>query len=1250
VKVAFWSFARLARVVALGGLVGLLSQCSSGSDRSALPRISDQPGPGVIPDACATPNEGCQCDEPDEAVACGVAARRVGDYVWCAEGTRVCGGEGTWGECLDTKTVRRRVSTLRPQTLGSSESCAEENPCDPFCNDFDDDGTDVTDPDGDVVVTPDGITLVESVPPTSSPCVALAITPTPSTLTITALDPLGPTNTRQFTPVLSEAGCFVGTPEILWGLDRYDIATISDTGLVTVFAPIAGPITVSAHIGNLSATARLNIVVNVTETTPGVPTGLVNAMESTANTDELTLLYPYADTVFPLGLLPPLLQWEAPQAATAVKVSLRYPSSGPALFRWARVGEEGETLPLDPPNETIVLPEGQRRAFPIEVWRAFEQTVNRNRTVSGDRGEFVIQRFAGGTVRSAIERPVRFAEEPLRSSIYYRSYGTRLVENWGPTYAEQTIGGGARFGAATLALTPGASSPTVAAGHDSATNGSGCRACHAVSADPSVLVTNMHMADAPTEPGQTGSTLFRVGSDPPNAGSPFTMPSPTNGLFSWPAIFPNGRFMLTNAGPSRDFRGSPLPGGLDGSAGSVDHRLYSLQEGMQGMELPLAGFPAGLRAAMPAFAPDGVHVVFNHWQGDLSGVPGDGHSLGVGHFDVELMTFYSFGRFTNNAGACSSTSFGGIVSTERCTDVWPSFVPDDVGAVFAREVFGNGSVPREVNGAEAIRYSDFGGTRAGCSGADPSLHCGNQGTRSELWWVAETAAAQTAPLRNANGRNPDDTLYIPTRTHGGDADGICETGEACMENNPASDGNDDWICDAGETCQEYNQLCAELDSDGVGDDDALCEPGEVCLENNFAVGGDNDRVWEPEAGESCWLRNFPCREWDTGEGAADGNNDNVCDPGELCVEENGAVGGDEDGRWEENETCAVNPSRQNNVCDPGEICAEALANHIASDEPVLNYEPAVNPTPAGGYYWTAFTSRRMYGNVATMNPWWSDPRDRPIGGQYGPPTKKIWVTALDLNPGAGTDPSHPPFYLPGQEYLAANSKPVWVRDECTRASSTRSDATTCRGDLDCCLGGVDSTCSLDASSVASGNPVRHCIPSFAEDCIADDSPTQCSSDAQCCGSDSVCASGVCRVPPRILGYGAGEFVRTFESECEPGAHPVWRLFEWRADVPAGTQIVFDAQSAQTIADLEEAEFVEIGRATPDNSNLMDFTASEDEVDAILRAATKQDDPEYDGERSLEYLRITMRLTPSEDRLAAPTLRDWHLVYDCLDAE
>ncbi len=110
----------------------------------------------------------------------------------------------------------------------------------------------------------------------------------------------------------------------------------------------------------------------------------------------------------------------------------------------------------------------------------------------------------------------------------------------------------------------------------------------------------------------------------------------------------------------------------------------------------------------------------------------------------------------------------------------------------------------------------------------------------------------------------------------------------------------------------------------------------------------------------------------------------------------------------------------------------------------MNFEPTVNPVPSGGYAWVVFTSRRLYGNVATVPPYFSDPRFHDISKT--PTTKKLWVAAIDLNAPPGTDPSHPAFYLPAQELLAGNSRGFWVVDPCKK------DGNGCETGDECCGG------------------------------------------------------------------------------------------------------------------------------------------------------------------------------------------------------
>jgi hypothetical protein len=163
--------------------------------------------------------------------------------------------------------------------------------------------------------------------------------------------------------------------------------------------------------------------------------------------------------------------------------------------------------------------------------------------------------------------------------------------------------------------------------------------------------------------------------------------------------------------------------------------------------------------------------------------------------------------------------------------------------------------------------------------------------------------------------------------------------------------------------------------------------------------------------------------------------------------------------------------------------AAGVANHDDDDQ--MNYEPTVGPIASGGYAWVVFTSRRMYGNVAQ-----GDPYASPDG--LTPVTKKLWVAAIDLHPTPGKDPSHPAFYLPGQELLAGNMRGFWVVDPC------RPDGASCETGDECCGG----YCRPNASgTLTCGNIKTGCAREFERCAVAND----------CCGAGQgyECVGGFC---------------------------------------------------------------------------------------------------------------------------------------------
>ncbi len=154
----------------------------------------------------------------------------------------------------------------------------------------------------------------------------------------------------------------------------------------------------------------------------------------------------------------------------------------------------------------------------------------------------------------------------------------------------------------------------------------------------------------------------------------------------------------------------------------------------------------------------------------------------------------------------------------------------------------------------------------------------------------------------------------------------------------------------------------------------------------------------------------------------------------------------------------------------------------ARDE-AKNFMPTVAPVASGGYFWVMFTSRRTYGNKLTGS---------------DADTKRLWVAAFDISAPPGVDPSHPAFYLPGQELESGNTRGFWVLDPC------KSDDATCESGDECCGG----RCAPKGSppELRCSIPDSSCSREFEV----------CAKDGDCCGNASLaCINGKCAlIPPK----------------------------------------------------------------------------------------------------------------------------------------
>lgn len=136
---------------------GFGRNCAGGADcDDTNPEITDQCY------RCANDGTlGCPCTEEGAQAECGKVLSKLGDQITCGYGFSTC-SEGEWGPCIinNSAPLPSGVAKHIEQALGGPSSTCKMNPCDPYCQAFDNDT-----PSGlggvDIIATDAGITLGE---------------------------------------------------------------------------------------------------------------------------------------------------------------------------------------------------------------------------------------------------------------------------------------------------------------------------------------------------------------------------------------------------------------------------------------------------------------------------------------------------------------------------------------------------------------------------------------------------------------------------------------------------------------------------------------------------------------------------------------------------------------------------------------------------------------------------------------------------------------------------------------------------------------------------------------------------------------------------------------------------------------------------------------------------------------------------------------------------------------------------------
>ena len=1232
----------LSLIVTLLG-AGALVACAE-NERGPWVPVADTTFTPVDFDPCARPNTGCACSAEGEVAECGSVVTRHDDYVTCSMGTRTC-SDGVWGECLGARRTQETSGaaggSLRVQALGTSAACpADFDDCDPYCNQVVD--TPVGFAPGDGFATEDdGLTLART--NSSVPCTSLTITPSASSISVTKLSPVSVPVDLQVTayPAECQSGPFATT----WTVDKVDRASItgstSTDGVVTLAAPIAGTLRVTAFAQGSSTYVDIPVTVKVEDNTSALSTSPKNLAATSTHMSSFTgagsasstvsWLYPYEDTYFPLGLLAPTVQYSYTTTTgngKAVRVSLRYPSGknygDPGIeFNYSFIVKESNVVAASAGVAANVL--DPQVVIPQAAWEAFE------RTARGGDADLVVQRLAS-SLEVESRRRIHFVDGQLKGTVYYNSYNS-------------TIGGSTKtnvFGA-VLKIRPEDTQPTNAVPYVSGTSKHGlktdgvCTVCHNVSANGSTLAFMSGYTNGPGCYNSSASSGNYRGNS-----CAFTLDaaggvtyintyradiSTQKYRFTWGAPYPDGSFYLTNAWDNVE--------SYESASGLV--------RTSDAATLSATGVPP--LAVTPVFSADGKAVAYNDGtdgkvvlseynpcrkaNGSTSGEFVEIRNDSLVTVDIGDWTVQSA-----SGGTCFTIASGTTLASgaSKLLEKGTGCLNDKKDTLNLVDASGELRSTRDYSFSSNCKYREY-------------FSCPT-GSWSSSTTMAESSANDSCTIGATNDVSTS-KLKVRDFSCGAGAGSVTCTGSRVFSNERT-------VVDCTETgCETAGNPSFLPDGRGLLYQHVAVSP-TTSAEYGGATGvASRLNTWQGAQAE-IWMTNADqSPSWS---------------PRRLSRLNGLTTAGSNYLPLEPRITSA--PAGYDNKFHDGSLGASGwVYDRCSKNSPLisatvnenrLNYLPTVAPQEAGGKYWVIFTSRRLYGSVATSSPWQAERSNNSSDlfgkftsatascdglDQYSPgsgliETKKLWIAAIDKNwESSGTDPSYPAFYLPGQELEAGNSHGFWVSDACAELGQS------CETNDDCCLGtGDDPQRQCKVVSTATVPATRRC----AEINSCSDTGESCGTTNDCCaGLTCPEGGGVC-VYVAPVAYHPQRLTREYEASCPEGTQVEWRFFEWKASIPQGTSIAFSIQ-AKAGADADALPATPLLMSTalppadPEKNESEIWFRGESMAGQLLAASV----PELEH---APIIVVTMDFYPDEDGQIAPKLHGWQQVFDCVPAE
>src|ERR1041385_6334734 len=276
----------------------------------------------------------------------------------------------------------------------------------------------------------------------------ISITPAQSEVTINPGS--GPPQGIQFTVHGADGG------NVSWHSSNPAVGTVDSNGLFTPTGTAGGVVSVEATVGSTTVNGTVTVTINYEQNGGSgsdgdagagglegvggegfggsVPDDLVTKLKGTPSVDaSLKMLYPYDKTVFPLSILPPLLQWSSGSKGNFDAVYIHITAGQYYDYK----GYFGRPALLAGNLDFV------RHPIPADVWKSATLTA------AGSSMKVTLVFAAGGKAYGPITETYPIALAPINGRVYYQAYSTAFVKNCidgeGLTHWD-----GSRFGAATL--------------------------------------------------------------------------------------------------------------------------------------------------------------------------------------------------------------------------------------------------------------------------------------------------------------------------------------------------------------------------------------------------------------------------------------------------------------------------------------------------------------------------------------------------------------------------------------------------------------------------------------------------------------------------------------------------------------------------------------------------------------------------------------------------------------------------------